>query len=366
MSSGSVSRSASRIAGATRPPSRSAMATPRCTPDTGRERVVRPEAVQGGELARGDGHRLVEEGCGQHALLHRDAFVVAREPRERVRERDVVLEVVVRDLALRARHEVADREPHRRRLVDGRARLRLRCFGRDAARRRAFDLGRRDRVPGLRRHQRVEVDAQLDGAPPRGTARRRPGRWVAQVAVARARARARAEQLVAVLRAPAVAVAVAGAQPVPSAPPEAARPELRWASRRGPARPRPRAAPDERRERCADLDLGALGYSSSPITPSSKISTSMSALSVLTTATRSPRCTVSPGCTSHSSTVPESMSAPSDGMRKIPLGLSHRRSVRVAAATTASTLGSAASSSCLAYGIGTSAPHTRSTGASRS
>ena len=51
------------------------------------------------------------------------------------------------------------------------------------------------------------------------------------------------------------------------------------------------------------------------MTPVSKISTSMSALSVSTTATMSPLRTSSPGFTRHSTIVPASMSAPSEGIR---------------------------------------------------
>ena len=40
---------------------------------------------------------------------------------------------------------------------------------------------------------------------------------------------------------------------------------------------------------------------------------------VSTSATMSPRCTRSPGATSHSTTVPRSMSAPSEGMVKTPI-----------------------------------------------
>src|SRR5512135_451865 len=51
------------------------------------------------------------------------------------------------------------------------------------------------------------------------------------------------------------------------------------------------------------------------ITPVSKISTSMTPFSVSTSATTSPRLTVSPGLTRQSTTVPNCMSAPSEGMR---------------------------------------------------
>ena len=61
----------------------------------------------------------------------------------------------------------------------------------------------------------------------------------------------------------------------------------------------------------------ARATSSSSTTPFSKTSTSMSDLSVSTTATMSPRCDRSPGSTRHSTTVPSSMSAPSDGMQKL-------------------------------------------------
>src|SRR6056297_1194178 len=53
--------------------------------------------------------------------------------------------------------------------------------------------------------------------------------------------------------------------------------------------------------------------------PSSKISISMAPFWVSTTATISPRFTVSPGSTSHSTSLPASMSAPREGMLKTPI-----------------------------------------------
>jgi hypothetical protein len=53
----------------------------------------------------------------------------------------------------------------------------------------------------------------------------------------------------------------------------------------------------------------------SSTTPEAKISTSMSLFAVSMTATMSPRCTRSPGRTSHLLRVPASMSAPREGMR---------------------------------------------------
>ena len=49
--------------------------------------------------------------------------------------------------------------------------------------------------------------------------------------------------------------------------------------------------------------------------PGSKFSISIAPFCVSTTATMSPRLTGSPGLISHSTSVPASMSAPSDGMR---------------------------------------------------
>ena len=85
--------------------------------------------------------------------------------------------------------------------------------------------------------------------------------------------------------------------------------------------------------------------SSSPTTPSTKLSTSTAALEVSTTATTSPLCTLSPGFTSHSRRVPSSMSAPSDGIVKSAMA---QPSACRAAATIVSTWGRAASSRCLA------------------
>ena len=128
-----------------------------------------------------------------------------------------------------------------------------------------------------------------------------------------------------------------------------------------------------RAEACRRADAGEHGADgtstpgstrSSSMTPSSKTSTSMSDFSVSTTATMSPRCTVSPGRTRHSTMVPASMSAPSEGIRNSPM--SGRPQQPRAAATMAGICGRAASSRCLAYGMGTSALQTRATGASRS
>jgi len=55
------------------------------------------------------------------------------------------------------------------------------------------------------------------------------------------------------------------------------------------------------------------------MTPSSKMSISMAPFWVSTTATTSPRLTRSPGRFSHSTNVPASISAPSDGMRNSPI-----------------------------------------------
>src|SRR6185437_981500 len=95
-----------------------------------------------------------------------------------------------------------------------------------------------------------------------------------------------------------------------------------------------------------------------PITPSQKISTSIAPLSVSTTATISPRCTSSPGCFSHSTSVPASMSAPRDGMRNSAMDQG-RPMHCFAAATIVGTCGNAASSKGCGYGIGTSALHAR-------
>ena len=52
--------------------------------------------------------------------------------------------------------------------------------------------------------------------------------------------------------------------------------------------------------------------------PPRRLSISMAPFCVSTTAMMSPRFTRSPGCFSHSTSVPASMSAPSDGMRNCP------------------------------------------------
>ena len=90
-------------------------------------------------------------------------------------------------------------------------------------------------------------------------------------------------------------------------------------------------------------------------TPSWKISISIAPLLV----SRRPRRCRRAGrgrraCTSHSTSVPASMSAPSDGMRNSAIG-QPASAVRAPPRRSSSTCGSAASSRCPAYGIGTSA-----------
>ncbi len=68
--------------------------------------------------------------------------------------------------------------------------------------------------------------------------------------------------------------------------------------------------------------------SSSVTTPSCQISTSTAALEVSTTATTWPRLTASPGFTCQVSSVPSSMSAPSEGSLKSIMGCSRTRRVR--------------------------------------
>ena len=79
------------------------------------------------------------------------------------------------------------------------------------------------------------------------------------------------------------------------------------------------------------------------ICPVSKISISMAPFCVSTTATMSPRFTLSPGFTSHSTSVPASMSAPSEGMRNSTTARPHARpSAAFAAAMILGTCGIAA------------------------
>ncbi len=95
-------------------------------------------------------------------------------------------------------------------------------------------------------------------------------------------------------------------------------------------------------------------FSSSPtgtrssITPSRKISTSIAPLWVSTTATTSPRLTWLPGWTSHCTTLPVSMSAPNEGIRKSAMAIQWAWATPRAAATMSATRGSAASSMCAA------------------
>ncbi len=73
----------------------------------------------------------------------------------------------------------------------------------------------------------------------------------------------------------------------------------------------------------------------SSTTPSSNASISIAAFAVSTTATIWPRFTGSPGSTNHSTIVPTSMSAPSEGIRNSPMAQASPRIARRAAATIA-------------------------------
>ena len=98
--------------------------------------------------------------------------------------------------------------------------------------------------------------------------------------------------------------------------------------------------------------------------PSCQHSTSTAALVVSTTATTWPRVTVSPGLTSHSFERP--LVHVRAERRHLELDHDGLAEEDFTAATILSGCGSAASSRCLAYGIGTSALQTRAIGASRS
>jgi hypothetical protein len=88
--------------------------------------------------------------------------------------------------------------------------------------------------------------------------------------------------------------------------------------------------------------------SSVSTTPSSNTSISIAPFSVSTTAMMSPRATAWPGWRSHSTSVPASIAAPSDGILNSAMGSVGARQATSAraAATMAGTCGTAASSRC--------------------
>ena len=174
MSSSRVRRSASWMAGATRPPPRSETATPRWTAADGPEAVVDPEAVERRDLAGGQRRGLEQERGGEQALGGRAA---ARwPPRASAMRRGQVDgggHVVVGDLALRAGHERGDRAAHGRRRSACRVAAarapprRPRVGGGRLGERGPVDVGGHDRAAGPR------AGDVRRGRCPRSAARRR-------------------------------------------------------------------------------------------------------------------------------------------------------------------------------------------------
>ena len=113
MSSASGRWSVSRIAGATRPPWRSETATPMWIALEGRYVAVDEVAVELGEVAKRERRRLEEQRGEDDAALDRDARVALLEPADGAVDVEILREVVVRDLALRARHRGGDGFAHR-------------------------------------------------------------------------------------------------------------------------------------------------------------------------------------------------------------------------------------------------------------
>ena len=116
------------------------MATPTCTASLGSEAVVDPEAVQLGDLAGRERGGLEQQHRGQEALAPRLRFsVLLRRARRAARDMSTCgREVVVGDLALRARHQRA-----RSRAASRRRRSCRRCGAAVRRRPRRFGRGRR-------------------------------------------------------------------------------------------------------------------------------------------------------------------------------------------------------------------------------
>ena len=111
--SSTVRRSASWMVGATSPPPRSEIATPRCTPDPGTNASSTQNPSGSARFPHGQRGRLEQEGCRDEPLAHREIAVAPLHPAPSRSQVDGRREVVVRDLPLRPRHEPADRFPHR-------------------------------------------------------------------------------------------------------------------------------------------------------------------------------------------------------------------------------------------------------------
>ena len=256
----------------------------------------------------------------------------------------------MRDLALRARHEVADRAPHRRR--PGRPAVGAAVAARPAApprprvRRRPRAIG----CPGCAGATRVEVDAELRGAPARVRRRHDPGR-----AGGRRRGRRRAGRRRRGSgggRGPGAAAGGGGGR---------GRRGSAGAAREQPARagaPAPTSVAsgvptstsvalgheqlaDHAVLEDLDLDVGLVGlHDRDEVAAVHGVARLHEPLE-------------------HRCLGPCRRRATACGTRR---RLSHGAASAARRPRPASTLGSAASSRCLAYGIGTSALHTRSTG----
>ena len=145
MRSPSGARSASWRAGAIRPPPRRETATPRWIASHRPLRLL-PDRVQLGVLAEGERDGLDEQDAEQEAVGQRAALVLGDEPRRRRSEVDRLAHVVVRDLAVRAGHRGGDRAAHARRgLAVGRAGAAVSTSPRMSARRGRFPQRRESR-----------------------------------------------------------------------------------------------------------------------------------------------------------------------------------------------------------------------------
>ena len=133
----------------------------------GQEAILLPEAVQLRDLAQRERGSLEEEHRGQEPLGRRPLAVRLLEPGERPAQVDCLGQVVVRDLALGARHGGGDRLAHLRR-IEARARCPLHRGRYRAAAGGRLDIGERNCAIRARASDATRAKAELCRAPARG------------------------------------------------------------------------------------------------------------------------------------------------------------------------------------------------------
>ena len=244
------------------------MATPTWMAALSHDLAFAPDGVELGHLAESQRHGLDQQDTVEQAVGDRPLEILLGEPRHRAVDVDGGGEVVVRDLALGARHGGADGLPEPGLAVHRRPRRwrRLRPRGR-----RPLDVLAPDRPAGAGAADSERVDAELVASfRASGEIRARPGAAGAAGGWRRGRRGARAE--------------IRGAAGGPTAG--------------TPARATDAGASASSRMMASTVPVGTVApgwtriFSSTPVV---KISMSITPLSVSTTAMMSPRLTASPG-----------------------------------------------------------------------